>query len=371
MMHKVFDLASFKALSEPSEGPDGTFEAIVAIFNNVDRAGDRILPGAFAKSLERWRKSGDPIPILFSHEWDNLDAHIGWVLQARELGPGDKELPASLADLGGLYVQGQIDLEEDFAARVWKRLQQRRIKQFSFAYDVIDSTPVKESEKVTPSHYQDLVELDLLEVGPCLVGMNPATQLLGTKAAFPGHSTETSDADWDGPANAARVRSGESQSYYRRIYAWRDPEGEEGAKSSYRFIHHEVSAEGDPGAANIRACQTGIGVLNGARGGTTIPEEDHQGVYAHLARHLRDADVEPAPLKAQLQKAGARHTAKEFEKIQQIHDLAVALGATCPGEATESGEGEGEGKSASGATSDGLRPSTLGLRLAMELLEIH
>jgi len=59
-----------------------------------------------------------------------------------------------------------------------------------------------------------------------------------------------------------------------------------------------VGGDGDVGAANVRACQTGIGVLNGARGGTTIPAGDRRGVYNHLAAHLRDADVEPADLRA-------------------------------------------------------------------------
>jgi HK97 family phage prohead protease len=58
-----------------------------------------------------------------------------------------------------------------------------------------------------------------------------------------------------------------------------------------------VSDSGDVGNANIKACQSGIGNLNGAQGGTTIPDADVQGVYNHLAAHLRDADLEPPELK--------------------------------------------------------------------------
>lgn len=110
------------------------------------------------------------------------------------------------------------------------------------------------------------------------------------------HHTDTTDAAWDGPANEARARSGESESYYRRIFAWQDPNGDPSTKADYKFVHHMVSAGGDPGAANIKACQTGIGVLNGGMGGTTIPAADHQGVYNHLAAHLKDAGLEPPPL---------------------------------------------------------------------------
>lgn len=115
--------------------------------------------------------------------------------------------------------------------------------------------------------------------------------------AIPVHHTETSDKSWDGPANEARLKTDQNYSYYRRAYAWRDPDGDEENKSTYKFIHHEVDGEGNPGPANIRACIAGIAVLNGARTPTTIPDADYQGVYNHLAAHLRDADVEPPELK--------------------------------------------------------------------------
>lgn len=113
------------------------------------------------------------------------------------------------------------------------------------------------------------------------------------------HDTATSDGSWDGPANEARLPSPLTMAQARAAYAWFDSdrvEDGEIVKDACRFIHHEVSADGSPGAANLTACSTGIGVLNGGRGGTTIPTSDRQGVYDHLAAHLRDADREPPPL---------------------------------------------------------------------------
>jgi len=114
--------------------------------------------------------------------------------------------------------------------------------------------------------------------------------------AIGAHDTPTTDAAWDGPAAEKNVRAGEGPSYYDNIYAYYDDGKDESVKASYRFIHHEVDAEGAPGAANLRACSTGIGVLNGARGGTTIPEDAKAGVYRHLASHLRDGDMEAPEL---------------------------------------------------------------------------
>lgn len=118
------------------------------------------------------------------------------------------------------------------------------------------------------------------------------------RAAIAAHHTGTSDAAWDGPAAEARLKLDQDEAYYDKAFAWKDSAGDLTKKGSYKFIHHEVSGDGAIGAANVKACQAGIGVLNGARGGTKIPAHDRHGVYVHLAAHLKDAKVEPPPLRA-------------------------------------------------------------------------
>jgi len=144
------------------------------------------------------------------------------------------------------------------------------------------------------------------------------------RKAIAKHSTATSDAAWDGPANEANLKTDQDTAYYSKAYAWRDPDGDEAKKNSYKFIHHEVSEDGAPGAANIRGCQTGIGVLNGARGGTTIPSDDRQGVWNHLAAHLKDADVEPAPLRTAAE--GIEHRAFSVEMRVEDGDKPTISG---------------------------------------------
>ena len=112
------------------------------------------------------------------------------------------------------------------------------------------------------------------------------------------HSTPTSEDAWSGPDNEARLREEENESYYQKAFAWQDPDGDPATKAAFTFIHHFVGEDGEIGAASTRAAVTGIAVLNGARGGTTIPEVDRQGVWEHLARHLRDADIEPPELRS-------------------------------------------------------------------------
>lgn len=151
-----------------------TVEQIVSVFENVDLGREVVKTGAFTGSLERWAAAGDPIPVIWSHAWDDPFAHIGAVVEAKELAAGDPLLPEPIADLGGLWVKYRVD-EAPFADQVFRLLKERRVREASFAYDVLRDR--KNADGTT-----DLVELDVIEVGPTLKGMNPATQLLTVKS---------------------------------------------------------------------------------------------------------------------------------------------------------------------------------------------
>jgi HK97 family phage prohead protease len=157
---------SFGLIEAKADKDTGTFEALVSVFGNVDSVGDRVQPGAFAKSLERWNKAGDPIPVILSHDWQNPWSHIGVIH------PGD----AKETDRG-LWVKGHLDVKDNEVARQVHRLMSRRsLKEFSFGYKVV-------SEKRGKDGANDLSELDLIEVGPTLKGANSATELHAVKSA--------------------------------------------------------------------------------------------------------------------------------------------------------------------------------------------
>lgn len=98
----------------------------------------------------------------------------------------------------------------------------------------------------------------------------------------------------------------------REYSAWEDAAVDSPKpKNAFKFGHHLVGADGNVGAASVGACRNVIQVLNGARGGTKIPSSDRQGVYDHAAKHLRDAGVDPAPLKSQSKSARRRQRRRE------------------------------------------------------------
>jgi HK97 family phage prohead protease len=170
--------AQFKVLT--GDDPPGTYEALVSIFGNVDSQGDRVVKGAFAKTLDRWQERGVPIPVVWSHQWGDPFSIIGLTLDATEK---DR----------GLWVKGRLDIDaNDRARQVHRLMLDGRIHQFSFAYEVIDGEYVKTEDDndeeggglYGPGVYE-LRELDIFEHGPCLLGANQETELLTVKGRGP------------------------------------------------------------------------------------------------------------------------------------------------------------------------------------------
>src|SRR6476620_11263863 len=97
---------------------EGTFEAIVSVFGNVDAQGDEVVRGAFDATLAKWKASGDPTPVVWSHQHIDPHAYIGSVEDAAETDEG-------------LWVKAKLDLDTPNGAQVHRLLRARRIKQFS------------------------------------------------------------------------------------------------------------------------------------------------------------------------------------------------------------------------------------------------
>lgn len=266
---------TFTAPIKLDDGNEGTFRSVFSTLGVIDHDEDVTRPGAF--------KEGQEVVV---EGWN----HDYW------LPVGKAVIHQSETEA---WADGRFILETQAGRDHYTTLKALGgIEEWSYTFSIDDA----EFGKVDGRDVRFLNALDVWGIAPVVrgAGINTRTMALkSAKRALPSHSTATTDAAWDGPANEARARSGKSTAYYRRIYAWADPEGDPAVKSTYKFVHHQVDGDGNPGAANIRGCQTAIGVLNGGRGGTTIPDADRRGVWNHLAAHLRDADLEPPELKGE------------------------------------------------------------------------
>lgn len=165
---KSFDV-EIKALSEDK----GEVRAVVSVFGNVDSYNDRMMAGSFANTLAEWKASGNPIPFIWSHEWDNPDSFIGEVIEAQETQEG-------------LEVLAKVDLDRPKANQVFHLLKSRRVTQFSFGYIARDWEFVSEDEY---GQVRQVKDVQLLEVGPTLLGANQATRLIQAASAFARKAT--------------------------------------------------------------------------------------------------------------------------------------------------------------------------------------
>jgi hypothetical protein len=75
----------------------------------------------------------------------------------------------------------QFDLDRPRAEQVHHLLKSRRVTQFSFGYFVREYEDVQDDQYGT---VRELRDVDLFEVGPTLLGMNPETELLAAASAL-------------------------------------------------------------------------------------------------------------------------------------------------------------------------------------------
>jgi HK97 family phage prohead protease len=316
----VFDVVDFKA-----DGAKGTFTALVSVYGNVDRHGERVQPGAFDKSLARWREKGDPIPVIWSHNWADPHAYVG------EIDPDN-----AVSTDRGLQVTGKMDLDDPFAAKVHKLLSSRRVAQWSFGYEVLD-------EKTAKDGAVDLLELDLIETGPTLKGANPMTDTAAVKAddviSLPldiaetvlpaemfthdddehghqkGGSGPASDtSEWDGGAAMTRATTAAD---YRAICAGERTTGEPDERSHWALPHHK-SPGGPANAAGVRAARARFDQTQGLKN----REAARNHLFTVHKLPSETAAVDPGEVKAE---AIAKLTAMRDWATEQLAVLDPAL----------------------------------------------
>lgn len=173
MLNKRYDV-ELKAAGD--KDPEGTVIAYASVFGTVDLVGDRVIKGAFTKSLRKWRESGDPIPMILDHQWGDVHAHIGVAH------PSDVKQTTH-----GLLGKGMLDIKDNpVAAQTYKLLKRRSLKAFSFGYRVLE-------EDLDEEGVNNLLELDLIEFGPTLKGAHPDAQLVGVKSAVEATMVKNAD----------------------------------------------------------------------------------------------------------------------------------------------------------------------------------
>lgn len=144
----------------------GTFEAYASVFGNRDSYGDIVQKGAFKDTLKEWSDSGNVLPVLYGHDFADPFSNIGSVVDAVE-------------DDHGLKITGKLDLDNPKAAQVHKLLQEKRLSQMSFAFDVQKGAWSEDED----GEYYSIDKVKLYEVSVVPIGANQETEILAVKSA--------------------------------------------------------------------------------------------------------------------------------------------------------------------------------------------
>jgi len=147
---------------------EGTITALVSCFNNRDRAGEVVKPGAFKASLEKKMPKG-----VWAHQWDKP---IAKTLEAYETGEG-------------LVVKAKFNLDTQVGREAYSNIKEGIIDEFSIGYRVVKDSVDKEKGA------RNLDELELFEWSPVLTGMNEATRLLSVKHAAASKESDMPSVD--------------------------------------------------------------------------------------------------------------------------------------------------------------------------------
>lgn len=158
---------SSKAFYKASETEEGVVEAYVSVFGNVDSYGDRVMFGAFTKSLEAKAPK-----MVWQHD---LTRPVGKTLESREVPAGDTSLPDELKEYGALWVKGAFNLNTTDGKDAYEHIKFGSVDEYSFGYEELESTPNEDGTK-------SLTKLRIVEWSPVTLGANPLTLTASVKS---------------------------------------------------------------------------------------------------------------------------------------------------------------------------------------------
>ena len=143
------------------------FAGYAALFDIVDRGGDRISAGAFAASLAALRAAAQAgeraVPLLWQHD------------PARPVGV----IETLAEDARGLHVAGRVTASSATAREVASLLRDGSVRGLSFGYRVRGSQPAAPGRGGQP--VRQLTALDLIEVSLVTSPMQPGARILSVQ----------------------------------------------------------------------------------------------------------------------------------------------------------------------------------------------
>jgi len=251
-----FDIKSLKE-------EKGIFEGYAAVFNNVDLGKDKILPGAFKKSIQ---ERGNKIKILWQHDHK---IPIGKSLEIKE-------------DDYGLWVKGKLSMTEK-GKEAYQLMKDGVIDALSIGYNVI--------KREYKNGVRLLKEVKLGEFSPVSFPMNPSAKITDVKTVIDYLNLPLADRDMDWNSDEAEARLREwsgglkdniNWDKYKKGFFYRETETSKNF-TDYKLPYTDII--NNKLVAIPRGIFTVAAVLQGAMGGVAISEEEQDKIKAQVEKY--------------------------------------------------------------------------------------
>lgn len=146
---------------EIKEFSEKGFTGYGSVFSTIDQGGDIVVPGAFEKSLTKWKSSGRQVPVLWQHK---TDEPIGSWPELKE-------------DDHGLLGSAELWTDDAQYARIaHKGMKTKTITGLSIGYRV------KREEFDKKAGANRLIELDLAEISVVTYPMHEDARIESVKS---------------------------------------------------------------------------------------------------------------------------------------------------------------------------------------------
>lgn len=297
-MKKEIKTFPFEVKSTQEVENNFTFEGYASTFNNIDYGDDMVIRGAFADSLAR----NSQVPILWQHQ---MSEPVGVSIQLYE-------------DEKGLFIKGNLPKDDTLVSgRIIPQMKVGSIKEMSIGFFTKDSEMLKNGIRA-------LKQIELFEVSLVTKAMNSQALVSGFKS-FAGTTRlplAPRDRAWDSTQAERRIReytkSTEAPSQdYRKYFMYFDGQAPE-LFGSYKLLFADI-INNEP-VIVPRAVFAIAGILNGARGGVDISDNDKNRIkpvinqlYKRMADEFEDDSI-ISPL------------TKSFDSLKDIEQTLKAYG---------------------------------------------
>lgn len=187
MRRKSFDLK----VKEAHEDRHSITAYASTFHREPDSYGDVVAKGAFSEWIAQTEREGKKVPLLFGHRVDDPFMNIGVLTSMAE-------------DDNGLLVEADFDMDNPYGEYSHKLVKEGRLYKLSFAYEVLDESPVTLEDGTKAN---ELRKLNVFEVSLVPIPANQHAQVVDAKDQ--AISGEEPAADTDECANGEANPEGE------------------------------------------------------------------------------------------------------------------------------------------------------------------